>query len=64
MKYGVITLEIYSTFYHNNHGNYNFKANTQCDRCIFYVNQSIQICIISGETLPVKADFTHAWRYD
>ena len=61
---GAITLEIYSTFYHNNYGNYIFIADTQCDRYIFYVNESIQICMISGETLPVKADFHHAWRRD
>ena len=61
---GAVTLEIYSRFYHNNYGNYNFIADTQCDRYIFYVNESIQICMISGETLPVKADFNHAWRHD
>ena len=54
---GAVTLEIYSIFYHNNHGNYNFIADTQCDRYDFYVNESIQICMISGETFPVKADF-------
>ena len=25
-KIGAVTLEIYSTFYHNNYGNYNFLA--------------------------------------
>ena len=54
---GAVTLEIYSTFYHNSCGNYNFIADTQCDRCVFYVNESIQICLILGETLLVKADF-------
>ena len=58
-------MEIYSTFDHNNNGNYNFIADTQCGRYIFYVNESIQIWVISGETLPVKAaDFDHAWRHD
>ena len=57
---GAVTLEIYSTFYHNNYGNYNFIAESQCDRYIFYVNESIHFCMISGETLPVKADFNHA----
>ena len=61
---GAVTLEIYSTFHHNNYGNYNFIADTQCDRYIFYVNESIQICMISGETLPFKADFNHACRHD
>ena len=50
-------MEIYSTFYHNNYGNHSFIADTQCDCYIFYVNESIQICMISGETLLVKADF-------
>ena len=50
-------MEIYSTFYHNNYGKCSFIADTQCDRYIFYVNESIQICMISWETLPVKADF-------
>ena len=35
-------MEIYSTFYHNNYGNYNFIADAQYDRYIFYVNESIQ----------------------
>ena len=61
---GGVTLEIYSTFYHNNYGNYNFIADTQCDPYIFHVNESLQICMISGETLPVKTDFNHAWRHD
>ena len=26
--YGAVTLEIYSTFYHNNYGNYKFIADT------------------------------------
>ena len=40
-------------------------ATNECyDRYIFYVNESIQTCTISGETLPVKADFNHAWRHD
>ena len=60
----MVTLEIYSIFYHNNYGNCNFIADAQCDRHIFYVNESIQICMISGETLPVKADFNQAWRHD
>ena len=60
---GVVILEIYSTFYHNNSGNYNLITNIQCDRYIFYVNESIQFCFISGETLPVKADFNHAWKF-
>ena len=50
--------------YHSNYGNYNFIAGTRCDRCVFYVNESIQICMISEETLPIKADFNHAWRND
>ena len=58
--YAAITLEIYSTFYHNNYGNYNFIADSQCDRYIFYVNESIQFYLNSGETLPAKADFNHA----
>ena len=29
-----------------------------------YVNESIQFCMITGETHPVKADFNHAWRHD
>ena len=64
VTFGAVTLEIYSTFYHNNYGNYNFIADTQCDRYDFYVNESIQICMISGETFPVKANFNHAWRHD
>ena len=50
-------MEIYSKFYHNNYGNYNFTADTQRYRYIFYVCECIQICMISGETLLVKADF-------
>ena len=38
---GAVTLEIFSTFYHNNYGNYNFIADTHCDRYIFYVNESM-----------------------
>ena len=52
---GAVTLEIYSTFYHNNCGNCNFIAESQCDRYIFYVNESIHFCMISGETLPLNA---------
>ena len=52
-NYGAVTLEIYSTFYRNNYGNYNSIADTQCDHYIFYVNESVQICMISGETLLV-----------
>ena len=62
--HGVVTLEIYSTFYPNNYDNYDFTADLQCDRYIFYVNESIRFCMISGETLPVKVDFNHAWRHD
>ena len=51
---GAVTLEIYSTFYQNNYGNYNFIADIIH---IFFKNGSIQFCMISGETLPVKADF-------
>ena len=61
---GVVTLEIYSTFYYNNYGNYNFIADTQCDHYIFYVKEPIQICMISRETPPAKADFNHAWTND
>ena len=32
---GAVVLEIYSTFYHNNYGNYNVIADSQCDRYIF-----------------------------
>ena len=56
-KIGAVTLEIYSTFYHNNYGNYNFLADWQCDHYVFYINGSIQFCMISGQTLSVKADF-------
>ena len=45
-------------------GNYNFIADTQRDRYIFYVNESIQICMMSGESFPVKVDFNHTWRHD
>ena len=38
---GAIILEIYSTFYHNNYGIYNFRADTQCDWYIFHTNESI-----------------------
>ena len=31
---------------------------------VFYVNESIQICMISGKTLPVKADCNHVRRHD
>ena len=58
--YVAVTLKIYSTFYHNNYGNYNFVADSQRDRYIFYVNESVHFCMISGEALPVKADFNHA----
>ena len=57
--YGAATLEIYSTCYHNNYGNCNFIADSLCDSYIFCVNESIQFCLYSGETLPVKADFSH-----
>lgn len=30
----------------------------------FYVNESIQLCLISGETLSVKSDFNHARTRD
>ena len=53
---GAVKLEIYSKFYKNNYGNYNFMADSQCDRYIFYMNRSIQFCVISGEALSVKAD--------
>ena len=59
---GAVTLEIYSTFYQNNYGNYNFIADIIF--FFFFKNGSIQFCMISGETLPVKADFNHAWRHD
>ena len=54
---GAITLEINSTFYHNNYGIYNFIADTQCDWYIFHTNESIQLCLISRETHPVKVGF-------
>ena len=57
---GAVTLEIYSSFYHSDYGNYNFIADSQCDSYIFYANEYIQFCMISWETLPVKADFNHA----
>ena len=57
-------MEIYSTFYHNNYGNDNLIADSQHKRYIFYVNESIQFCIISGETFAVKVGFNHAWRHD
>ena len=59
--FGAVTLEIYSTLYHNNYGNYNFITDS---RYIFYVNESFQFYLISVETVPVKADFNHAWRHD
>ena len=62
--FGVVTLEIYGTFYHNNYGNYDFITDSQCDCYIFYVNESIQFCMISGETLPFKTDFNHTWRHN
>ena len=61
---GAVILEIYSTFYQNNYGNYNFMADTQCDHYIFYVNEPIQMCMISGEIPPAKARFNHAWTND
>ena len=57
-------MKIYSTFYHNNYGNDNLIADSQHNRYIFYANESIQFCIISGETLAVKVGFNHAWRHD
>ena len=54
---GAITLEIYSTFYQNNYGIYNFIADTQCDHYIFHTNESIQFCLILRETHPAKVDF-------
>ena len=35
ITYGAVTLEVYSTFYHNNYGNCNFIADSLCDRYIF-----------------------------
>ena len=61
---GAVKWEIYNTFYQNNYGNYNFKANSQCNCYIFYVNESIQFCMISGGTLPFKADFNQTLRND
>ena len=57
---GAVTLEVYNTFHHNNYGNYIFKADSQCERYILYVKNTailIQFCMISGETIPFKADF-------
>ena len=62
--FGVVILEIFGTFCHNNYDNYDFIADSQCDCYIFYVNESIQFCMISGETLPFKTDFNHTWRHN
>ena len=52
----MVTLEIDSTFYRNDYGNCNFIGDSQPDRYIVHVNESIQFCIICGKTLHIKAD--------
>ena len=55
ITYGAVTLGIYSTFYHNNYGNYNFIADSLCDHYIFYVNESLQFFVWSqGKPFQLK----------
>ena len=52
--YGAVTSENYSTFYHNNYGNYNFIADSQCDRYIFYVMNLFNFVWSQGKSFPLK----------